>query len=239
MESSILNSIGIDPGIIVIVMMGIMIFVLLYMVRVSMKMTRFMKRYRIFMKGKDAVSLEKAFAQRFTEVDRLSELTRINTDEIRRIKEIQSRTANKIGIVKYDAFNEMGGKLSFALAMLDNNNTGWIINAMHSREGCYTYVKEIVKGESYVELAEEEAEALDKAIFEDGYEEEVDKAVASATGSLKSVKSGPAKNGNQKSTNARNTKQTSGKANNGKILNARTSNVRPDMARPEKTRNER
>lgn len=61
MESSILNSIGIDPGIIVIVMMGIMIFVLLYMVRVSMKMTRFMKRYRIFMKGKDAVSLEKAF----------------------------------------------------------------------------------------------------------------------------------------------------------------------------------
>ena len=52
MESSILNSIGIDPGIIVIVMMGIMIFVLLYMVRVSMKMTRFMKRYRIFMKGR-------------------------------------------------------------------------------------------------------------------------------------------------------------------------------------------
>ena len=38
---------------------------------------------------------------------------------------------------------------------------------MHSREGCYTYVKEIVKGESYVELAEEEAEALDKAIFHD------------------------------------------------------------------------
>ncbi len=42
-----------------------------------------------------------------------------------------------------------------------------MINAMHSREGCYTYVKEIVKGESYVELAEEEAEALDKAIFHD------------------------------------------------------------------------
>ena len=73
MESSILNSIGIDPGIIVIVMMGIMIFVLLYMVRVSMKMTRFMKRYRIFMKGKDAVSLEKAFAQRFPRLQKKTE----------------------------------------------------------------------------------------------------------------------------------------------------------------------
>ena len=94
MESNILNSLGIDPGIIVIAMMGIMIFVLLYMVRVSMKMTRFMKRYRIFMRGKDAVSLEKAFAQRFQEVDKLSELTKINTDEIRRIKE--SRAAQQI-----------------------------------------------------------------------------------------------------------------------------------------------
>ena len=70
------------------------------------------------------------------------------------------KSYQKVGIVKYDAFNEMGGKLSFALAMLDNNNTGWILNAMHSREGCYTYVKEIVKGESYIELAEEEAAAL-------------------------------------------------------------------------------
>ena len=61
----------------------------------------------------------------------------------------------------------MGGKLSFAIAMLDNRDNGWIINAMHSREGCYTYVKEIVKGESYVELSEEEAEALDKAIFQE------------------------------------------------------------------------
>ena len=36
---------------------------------------------------------------------------------------------------------------------------------MHSREGCYNYIKEIVKGESYVELSEEEAESLERAIF--------------------------------------------------------------------------
>ena len=58
------------------------------------------------------------------------------------------------------------------LLVLDGQNNGWIMNAMHSREGCYTYVKEIVKAESYVELAEEEAEALDKAIFSDVYEKQ-------------------------------------------------------------------
>ena len=39
------------------------------------------------------------------------------------------------------------------LALLDKNNNGFIMNAMHSREGCYTYIKEIVKGESYIELS--------------------------------------------------------------------------------------
>ena len=47
-------------------------------------------------------------------------------------------TYQKMGLIKYDAFNEMGGKLSFSLAMLDVRNNGFIINAMHTREGCYT-----------------------------------------------------------------------------------------------------
>lgn len=164
MQSNILNSLGIDPGIIVIIMMGIMVFVLLYMVRVSMKMTRFMKRYRIFMKGRDATSLEKAFAQKFIEVDKIVELNKIHANEIRRIKDVQSRTANKIGIVKYDAFPDVGGRLSFALAMLDESDSGFVLNAIHGREGCYTYIKEIVKGESYVVLGQEEKEALRQAV---------------------------------------------------------------------------
>ncbi len=57
--------------------------------------------------------------------------------------------------------------MSFALAMLDKSNNGYVINAIHSREGCYTYAKEIIKGESYITLGEEEKKALDKAINSD------------------------------------------------------------------------
>ncbi|MDO5344766.1 MAG: DUF4446 family protein [Lachnospiraceae bacterium] len=164
MQSRILDSLGFDPAIIIIVMMAIMVFVLIYMVRVSMKLTRFLKRYRIFMRGKDAVSLEKAFAQKFLEVDRLIEMSKNQANEISRLKEVLSRTTNKIGIVKYDAFPDVGGKLSFALAMLDESNSGFVLNAIHSREGCYTYVKEIVKGESYIVLGQEEKDALRQAV---------------------------------------------------------------------------
>ena len=58
----------------------------------------------------------------------------------------------------------MGGKLSFSLAMLNEKNDGYIINAVHSREGCYTYVKEIIDGNSIIALAEEEEQALQKAL---------------------------------------------------------------------------
>ena len=164
MNSNILNSLGFDPGIIMILLMVLMVFVLLYLIRVSMKLSRFLKRYRIFMRGRDAVSLEKAFAQKFLEVDKLVEITKNQTMEIRKVKDILGRTTNKIGIVKYDAFPDVGGKLSFALAMLDESNSGFVLNAIHSREGCYTYVKEIVKGESYIVLGQEEKDALRQAV---------------------------------------------------------------------------
>ena len=164
MESSIFDAIGIDPGIIIIFVLGVLLIVLIYMIKISMKMTRFMKKYKMFMRGMDGASLEKAFAARFNQMDILEENSRNHMEEIRRIKEIQNITLNKTAIVKYDAFKEIGGKLSFALAMLDKDNNGFVMNAIHSREGCYTYIKEIVKGESYIVLGEEEKEALRQAV---------------------------------------------------------------------------
>ena len=58
----------------------------------------------------------------------------------------------------------MGGQLSFSLALLDENNTGFIINSVHSTEGCYSYTKEIRNGTSAIDLSAEEAEALAMAM---------------------------------------------------------------------------
>lgn len=66
----------------------------------------------------------------------------------------------------------MGGKLSFALALLNKENTGFVINAMHSREGCYTYIKEIINGESYILLGNEEKQAVEQAINTDNFMEQ-------------------------------------------------------------------
>lgn len=128
------------------------------------KMNKTRKRYETFMCGKDAKTLEPLLNERFQEIENLK---RINAKNVKNIKFLLDKihySYQKVGIVKYDAFHEMGGKLSFALTMLDNKNNGFIINSMHSREGCYTYIKEVVAGESYIELGDEEAESLKKAL---------------------------------------------------------------------------
>lgn len=163
MENSILNNLIIDPGIIMILMIAIIVLFVLQ-IRNSFKINRFMKKYKSFMRGKDGISLEKSILRNMNDIDMLLESSKNHMEEIRQLKEAQLHTLNKTAIVKYDAFKEMGGKLSFALAMLNQENSGFVMNAIHSREGCYTYIKEIVKGESYIALGEEEKEALRQAV---------------------------------------------------------------------------
>ena len=128
------------------------------------QMKKLKKNYRIFMSGKDAKTLEDTLIQRLDQVDSLLESNEENDSNIKVLSKNMQRTYQKMGLIKYDAFHEMGGKLSFSLAMLDMRNNGFIINAMHTREGCYTYIKEIIDGNSVIVLSEEEQEALKRAM---------------------------------------------------------------------------
>ena len=98
---------------------------------------------------------------------KLSKMTKKNEKDIRSLYRNFEKAFQKIGVVKYDAFSQMGGQLSFSLALLDENDNGFILNSVHSTEGCYTYTKEIKHGECSIELGDEEKKALNIAIGED------------------------------------------------------------------------
>ena len=147
MDSKILKALGIDPAFIFIFLLILIVVLFVLYVNVTMKYNRLKSSYMTFMRGKDGKTLEESMKERFAEVEAILKYTKQNRLDIQKINKRLESTYQKIGIVKYDAFNEMGGKLSFALAMLDNNNNGWIINAMHSREGCYLYIKEVDAGQ--------------------------------------------------------------------------------------------
>ncbi len=155
---------GIPAGTFVLILI-IVVVVLIILLAVTMhRLTLLTRRYDAFMEGKNGQSLENVLLERIKQVDRVSASEAANKRQIQRIMEHFNHTYQKLGVVKYNAFDEMGGKLSFSLALLNRRNDGFILNAMHSREGCFTYIKEIVNGKSVTTLSEEEEEALEMAI---------------------------------------------------------------------------
>lgn len=164
------EKIGIDQGILVLMLMVLVLILIVIVLNQSLGIHRLKRKYSAFMRGSDGQSLERVFAQKLKEVDRLSSANDDNYSEIRILQKKMEKALTKYGIVKYDAFDDVGGKLSFALAMLDMNNTGFILNAIHSRDNCFFYIKEIVKGESYILLSSEEMDALRQAVHFDEVE---------------------------------------------------------------------
>lgn len=154
---------GIDSDYIIIALVAVtLILLILYIVNI-VQMAQLKKRYKIFMSGKNARNLEKTLIERLDQIDELIKANDLNEKDIKTLYSNMKFTFQKVGLVKYDAFNEMGGKLSFSLALLNETDDGFVMNAVHSREGCYTYVKDIIAGNSVIVLSEEEKEALEIA----------------------------------------------------------------------------
>ena len=170
MDSKILKALGIDPALIFLFLLVLIVILFVLYVNVTMKYNRLKSSYTTFMRGKDGKTLEESMMSGFSDVEAILKYTKQNRTDIQKLNKKMEKSYQKVGIVKYDAFNEMGGKLSFSLALLNRKNNGFIINAMHSREGCYTYIKEIIDGNSVIMLAEEEKEALEMALA-DTYEQ--------------------------------------------------------------------
>ncbi|HKL78835.1 MAG TPA: DUF4446 family protein [Mobilitalea sp.] len=168
-----LNEMMNDNSEIIIIVLAALVIILMILIIVNMvNQHKLRKKFGKFMSGADAKNLEGQILSRFADIDILKADAKKIYEEIDLIKDNLLATYQKVGVVKYDAFKEMGGKLSFVLALLDKNNNGFLLNSVHSsREGCYTYMKEIIKGESFLELSADERTALNRALKSSDYKE--------------------------------------------------------------------
>ena len=145
------------------VILVLLILVIIQMVQIS----KLKKKYQKFMNGKDAKSMEQEIITICEDNKFLKASTERNKKDIRKLFHNMEYTYQKCGIVKYDAFRQMGGKLSFSLALLNKKNDGFILNSVHSSDGCYSYTKEVMDGKCEIALGEEEKQALMMAMGED------------------------------------------------------------------------
>jgi len=166
--SQLFNNIGlgsVDIGIFIIALLVLWIVTMILFIINVVKMNKLKRRLDIFMGSRSSArSLEKEIEKMFEDHKFIKAATEKNKKDISNIYRKLKVTYQKVGLVKYDAFNQMGGQLSFSLVLLNERNDGVILNSVHSTDGCYSYAKEIIGGKCSIDLGEEEQMALDQAL---------------------------------------------------------------------------
>jgi len=164
MENSMLYNLPFDPMYLLIGSSVLSLVLLIAFIVSTIKMNQLYRRYDRFMRGKDAETLEDTLTEILEQLKDMNVKDRATKDMMRVLSKQVKDSYQKIGFVKYNAFKGMGGNLSFVLALLDDNNSGFILDAVHSREGCYMYLKEVEQGATETILGSEEQEALEQAL---------------------------------------------------------------------------
>lgn len=133
----------------------------LLLVRRSRRLSR---RLDAITRGSDAQSLESVLGAHLervravvVEVDRLAARTALLERDLR-------QSLGRVGIVRYNPFEETGGNQSFALAVLDGNGDGFVVSSLHARAGTRVYAKAVKAGAAESALSDEEAAALREAL---------------------------------------------------------------------------
>ncbi|MCX7694532.1 MAG: DUF4446 family protein [Caloramator sp.] len=146
---------------------GILILVLIILfleILNRIELNRIEKRYRKLMKGNNNKNLEELIMQYTDNIDKALEEVNKNTELYNDVNLRLKKCIQKVGIVRYRAFDDVGSDLSFSVALLDENNDGLVLTGLFGRSECTTFAKPIENGISKYDLSDEEKQALEQAL---------------------------------------------------------------------------
>ena len=151
----------------VFIIMGLsVITLLLFIISIILfsSVKKLEKKYRKMMRGVNNKNLEKVLNDNLDNIEKALNRSEEAINECKSISNELKGCVNKVAIMRYKAFEDVGSDLSFSIAILDSYNDGVIITGIYSRHDSTTYAKPIDKGISRYELSEEELHVLNEAI---------------------------------------------------------------------------
>ncbi len=156
---------GIQIEIFVLICFNLFLTLILLLMNMSnrAKIKRLKNKYNRFMNGHNDVSLEEVLEDCIDKVNNVIDKNKEIEFQINAIKRNMYYCVQKVGIVRYNAFDDVGSDLCFSIALLDNNDDGVVISSLYARESSSTYAKPISRGKSRYALSAEEIKAIDEA----------------------------------------------------------------------------
>ncbi|WP_018131416.1 DUF4446 family protein [Effusibacillus pohliae] len=152
------------PEALVFVLIGFLVMTVLFFVIQTVRFNRLYKRYRQLMRGVDKSNLEEVMIKQAAELQNLRNQVQAVQEAQSKVRQDIANSIGPIGIVRYNAFDDVGSDLSFSVALLNRNKNGVVISSLYGREDTRTYAKPVKNGDSAYKLTDEEKEAIQLAI---------------------------------------------------------------------------
>ena len=149
----------------IIFLMGVLIILLIFLMVINQfKNSKNLKHYRELVRGNNGINMEELLIEINKDVENLSKKNNSLEDRIIELESKIKFTIQKIGFVRYNAFDDMGSELSFSVALLDEFKNGFVYTSIYGRENTISYGKPIIDGNSKIPLSAEELIAIDRGI---------------------------------------------------------------------------
>ncbi len=123
-------------------------------------MTTLERRLSSITRGADGASIEEVLRDHLGTVERVATVVDRLDGRTSALERETRLAVQRVGLVRYNPFEDTGGNQSFALAMLDANDDGFVISSLHARTGTRMYAKSVSAGRAEAALSDEETEAL-------------------------------------------------------------------------------
>lgn len=145
-------------------LLGLNIILLTAFIALLIRSSKLNKSFKLFMQGSDAKSLEEKIDTAIKLSEKNSSAAVNIQEEISSIKKDAKLNLKKVGIIRYNAFSDMGSDMSYAVAILDDYGSGVVMSSIYGREDFRAFAKPVVECESKHRLSEEEQKAISKAM---------------------------------------------------------------------------
>ena len=160
---AIINSINLYTPYILMAMTVIIVLLFIIILCLFKIIGRVEDKYRRLMKGTNSKNLEEMLLERIDSIDEVKEISEKAIKECERLELKMEECIQKVAIMRYKAFEDVGSDLSFSIALVDDRNDGVILTGIYGRQESTTYAKPVDKGISRYDLSEEELYVLNEA----------------------------------------------------------------------------
>lgn len=148
----------------VIVVGVIALVALVIAVLLAFRTNRMKTQYAVLSAADGRASFVEVVARKAEEVEGLRDDVAILADELRSTQRELQMAVRHVGVVRYDAFGDMGGRMSFSAALIDDHGNGFVLTSVHARSESRSYIKQLRGGMAEVTLSPEESAAVADAV---------------------------------------------------------------------------